>query len=106
MNNFQLEQTEDLVGIGKLVHVVCVFEIDKMHLYVDGRLEATGKKWSGGISYHPSHKLTIGRANAKGSSHDGYMNGTVYEFSLFENKLSNSEVNYLYNNSKSRLGGC
>lgn len=103
---FSIRTPEDLVGIGKLVHVVCVFEIDKMHLYVDGRLEATGKKWSGGISYHPSHKLTIGRANAKGSSHDGYMNGTVYEFSLFENKLSNSEVNYLYNNSKSRLGGC
>lgn len=97
---------EGLINVGKLYHVVCVFEVDKMHIYVDGRMEATGRKWSGGIDYSTTHKLTLARANPKGTVYDGYMNGTIYEFSLFENVLSETEAKYLYNNSKQRLSGC
>ena len=97
---------EGLITVGSLVHVVCVLEIDKMHIYVDGRMEATGRKWSGGIDYSSTHKLTLARANPRGTVYDGYMNGTIYEFSLFENVLSDGEVKYLYNDSKQRLSGC
>ena len=69
-------------------------------------MEATGRKWSGGIDYHPNHKLTIARANPKGTVYDGYMNGTIYEFSLFENALSDEEAKYLYNDSQQMLSGC
>ena len=103
---FIIRTPEGLINVGKLYHIVVVFEIDKMFIYINGRMEATGRKWSGGIDYHPNHKLTIARANPKGTVYDGYMNGTIYEFSLFENALSDEEAKYLYNDSQQRLSGC
>lgn len=98
-NEFKISSPTDSIRWKTKYHAHVVFADSQIKLFIDGELIETGSKPSS-ISYHPTHKLHLGRANAIGTPNDSLMNGTIFGFELYEGELSNSQITKIVENGK------
>ena len=95
----------DLV-LGERVHVIVTISSDTIKIYVNG-VESASETKDNGIDYHPTNKLTLGRANLLGNDFDSYMNGDIYNFRLWDNLvLNSSQVEELYELRNTKVSTC
>ena len=96
----------DALVLGERVHVVVTISSDTIKIYVNG-VESASETKDDGIVYHPTNKLTLGRANLLGSDFDRYMNGDIYNFRLWDDVvLNSSEVTELYELRNTKIETC
>jgi len=96
----------DALVLGERVHVVVTISSNTIKIYVNG-VESASETKDDGIVYHPTNKLTLGRANLLGSDFDRYMNGDIYNFRLWDDVvLNSSQVNELYELRNTKIETC
>ncbi|MBN2376458.1 MAG: LamG domain-containing protein [Sedimentisphaerales bacterium] len=86
---------------GQWIHLVGTYNGSQQILYINGNAHTTSN--SGNIDWNPlgTDGFEIGRYNDDNETH--YLDGTIDEVAVWNRALSQTEVNYLYNNSP--IGG-
>ena len=94
-NLVSVETDDDIVERNVRYDVMVTISSDSFKLYIDGKLIKETEKPEG-ISYHPSHKLTLGRKKAVGDDEDYLMNGVIYGFELYDKDINDRQVKAKY----------
>ncbi|MDP8975109.1 MAG: LamG domain-containing protein [Actinomycetota bacterium] len=87
------------LSAGRTYHLVATYDGSYARLYVDG-VRVNSVAYSGGIGYHSSRDLLLGKQRTAWNQESRYLDGSLDEVGLYNGALSLSDVQAHYNAGK------